>query len=202
MGAKGLNLVLLACLVVVAALNWLVKWDSSQPNFEFLPEMVRSVRYNSFSPNPNFADGKTLRRPPEGAIPRGFKPIYYEPTGEDALRAGEQLRNPYSGGDKEALERGAAVYAGFCVHCHGPAGRGDGAVVRRGYPGPPSLLAGQTSDKPDGQLFHIISYGQANMPGHASQISREDRWKVISYIRTLQEKNRATEQAPAAPPGS
>ncbi len=202
MNIKALNLVLLACLGVVAALNWLVKWETASPNFEFLPEMARSVPYNSFLANANFADGKTLQPPPPGAIPRGFQPLDYQRTPAEAVRAGAELRNPYAANAKEAIERGAAVYSAFCAHCHGPAGRGDGAVVRRGYPGPPSLLAEQTSSKPDGQLFHIISYGQANMPGHAAQISREDRWKVICYIRTLQEKSRASEQAQAIPSGN
>ncbi len=48
--------------------------------------MVRSVPFNSFSENPNFPDGKTLRQPVKGTIPRGFTPIYYNATPEDALR--------------------------------------------------------------------------------------------------------------------
>ena len=38
----------------------------------------------------------------------------------------------------------------------------------------------------DGQLFHILTYGQNNMPSYASQLSRDDRWNAILYVRTLQ----------------
>jgi mono/diheme cytochrome c family protein len=38
----------------------------------------------------------------------------------------------------------------------------------------------------DGQLFHILTYGQNNMPSYASQLSRDDRWNVILYVRAMQ----------------
>jgi len=49
----------------------------------------------------------------------------------------------------------------------------------------------------DGQLFHILTFGQGNMPAHAAQLSREDRWKAVVHIRTLQSKAPA-ETAPSA----
>ncbi|MBI4461160.1 MAG: cytochrome c [Acidobacteria bacterium] len=174
------------CIVIIGASNWLIRRDFSRPNLEFLPEMVRSVPYDSFSANPNFADGKTLQPPVPGTIPRGFPPLHYEATSPEAQRAGEELHNPYSLEDHEALQRGEFVYRNFCLPCHGATGRGKGPVVLRGYPAPPSLLANRASGLKDGQMFHIITYGQRNMSPHATQISREDRWKVILHIRTLQ----------------
>jgi mono/diheme cytochrome c family protein len=38
----------------------------------------------------------------------------------------------------------------------------------------------------DGQMFHILTYGQNNMPSYASQVSPEDRWSVITYVRSMQ----------------
>jgi mono/diheme cytochrome c family protein len=38
----------------------------------------------------------------------------------------------------------------------------------------------------DGQIFHIITYGQKNMPALAAQVLREDRWKAALYIRSMQ----------------
>ncbi len=49
----------------------------------------------------------------------------------------------------------------------------------------------------DGQLFHVLTYGQNNMPSYASQITRQDRWNVIAYVRSLQ----ATVPPPPAAPG-
>ena len=186
MRPRSLNLLFLISIVIIGALNWIIRRDFSQPNLEFLPEMVRSVPYDSFAPNPNFPDGKTLQLPVPGTIPRGFLPLHYEATQQDAERAGEELQNPYSMQDTDALERGERVYRNFCLPCHGPIGRGDGPVILRGYPAPPPLISNRAIRMKDGQIFHIITYGQRNMSPHATQISPEDRWKAILHIRTLQ----------------
>ena len=39
----------------------------------------------------------------------------------------------------------------------------------------------------DGQLFHMLTFGKGNMPSHAGQVAREDRWKVIVHVRQLQQ---------------
>jgi mono/diheme cytochrome c family protein len=40
----------------------------------------------------------------------------------------------------------------------------------------------------DGTMFHSLTYGKNNMGSYASQLSREQRWMIIKYIRTLQPK--------------
>jgi mono/diheme cytochrome c family protein len=47
----------------------------------------------------------------------------------------------------------------------------------------------------DGQMFHLISMGQGNMASYASQVGRQDRWKVIRYLRTLQTTAKETPAA-------
>ena len=186
MGRLILNIVLLVAFFASLGLNWAVRSRPSQPNFEFIPEMVRTPRYNAYSANPNFPDGKTLQRPEPGTIARGFRPLHYVATSEDAVRAGDTLESPIPVNDAGAIARGKAVFANFCVPCHGAAGRGDGLVVQRGYPAPPSLYAENARKIQDGQMFHILSYGQKNMPSYARQISREDRWNVITYVHSIQ----------------
>ncbi len=41
-------------------------------------------------------------------------------------------------------------------------------------------------DMRDGQMFHVLTYGQANMPSHSAQVTPSDRWAVIAYVRMLQ----------------
>jgi mono/diheme cytochrome c family protein len=50
----------------------------------------------------------------------------------------------------------------------------------------------------DGQLFHILTFGQNNMPSYASQLSRADRWNAIAYVRLLQARAtpKPADQAP------
>ncbi|HUP62011.1 MAG TPA: cytochrome c [Thermoanaerobaculia bacterium] len=169
------NTLLFLALVALLSLNWLMRSDPAKRNVEILPNMVESVPYDTFARNPNFADGKTLRMPVRGTVIRGFMPI----------RPARELFSPVSG-NKASLARGAVVYANFCETCHGPAGKGDGRVAQRGFPMPPSLLAPKAMQMQDGQMFHVVTYGQNNMPSYAAQIDRIDRWAAIEYVRSLQ----------------
>lgn len=185
-GRIVLNGFLLVLLLVSVTLSWVLSPDPARPNFEFLPQMVHSPRFNAFSPNPNFLNGSTLQQPEAGTIARGHMPLHYVATQQDALRAGEELKNPVQSGNARAHERGAFVFANFCAVCHGPGGAGNGPVAQRGYPPPPSLLAEHAIQMKDGQMFHALTYGQNNMPSYTSQLSPDDRWDVVLYVRTLQ----------------
>lgn len=184
MRAAG-NTLLLLLLVALLSLHWIMRSDPAQRNFDVLPDMVQSVPFDSFAANENFADGKTLREPVAGTVIRGRMPLHYTAAAADALRAGRELQSPVTG-DRKALTRGATVYANFCETCHGPQGKGDGRVALRGFPAPPSLLDRKAIVMADGQMFHVLTYGQGNMPSYAAQLERVDRWAAIEYVRSLQ----------------
>lgn len=188
-----LNSFLLLAFVLSLVFDWSLRPDPARPNFEYFPNMAHSARYAAFSPNPNFPDGKTLQRPEPGTVPRGFLPLHYQATPQDALRAGEELQNPFSSADPRAVERGAFVFTNFCMECHGAGGVGNGPVALKGFPAPASLVAERAIKMKDGQIFHILTHGQGNMPSYASQLSRNDRWRAILYVRGLQKQ--ALEQA-------
>lgn len=198
MSRGAVNILLLLVFFTSLGANWLARRDPTRPNREFIPEMVRTPRYNAYAPNPNFPDGRTLQPPAPGSIPRGFLPLHYRATPEDAIRAGQELSSPLGVPSAARLQRGASVYMNFCQPCHGGAGKGDGPVAVRGYPPPPSLFAPHALNLRDGQMFHILTYGQNNMPAYASQLSRDDRWSVIGYVRSLQSK--AATRTPGAQP--
>ena len=186
MGRVVLNGFLFLAVLVSVGASWIFSSDPAKPNFEFLPQMAHSPRYNAFAPNPNFGDGSTLQHPEPGTIARGSMPLHYAATPQDALRAGEELISPLDVSNVRARERGAFVFSNFCAVCHGAGGAGNGPVAQRGYPPPPSLLAEHALKMKDGQLFHVLTYGQNNMPSYASQLSREDRWTAILYVRSMQ----------------
>jgi mono/diheme cytochrome c family protein len=188
MGRRVLNVFLLVLLAGSLGLHAFASRDVTRRNVEFLPDMAYSPAYDSYAPNANFPDGKTLQVPEPGTIPRGQMPLHYGTSFMDILRAGEELHNPYSSDDTAALKRGAFIYTNYCQMCHGPEGKGDGLMVKRGIPLPTSFLIPQTVQRKDGELFHVLTYGQRNMSSQAAQLSREDRWKVILYVRSLQQK--------------
>lgn len=175
----------LAVLALIAA-NFVLRPNPARPNYEFLPQMAHGPRYAAFVANPNFADDKTLHAPPPGAISRELMPLHYSATPQEAIRAGEELKSPVDLNSQQARERGAMVFANYCAVCHGAGGLGNGTVTQRGFPPPPSLLADHAMNMKDGQMFHALTFGQNNMPSYASQLSREDRWSAIAYVRGLQ----------------
>ncbi|MFY1829727.1 c-type cytochrome [Myxococcus fulvus] len=158
--------------------------DETRPNYEYAPDMVSSVPYDSFASNPNTADGKTLLTPAKGTVPRGHVPLKLTAGTEAAEKAGRELRNPYPA-SPEVLARGQTAFQRYCTPCHGSGGLGDGPVTAR-FPVPPSLLAEHAMELPDGRIFHIITHGQGLMPAHGSQVAPEDRWKLVHYLRSLQ----------------
>jgi mono/diheme cytochrome c family protein len=184
---RALNAALLVLLGAGAILNWTLSSDHGRPNMEFMPEMTRAISHESYGDHPGLPKSMVLQSPPDGTIARGQLPLHYQATPKDAERAGEELTNPFKLGDNRWQPRGAVVYANYCALCHGAGGAGDGPVSQRGVPPPPSLRADKARSMKDGQLFHIITYGQTNMASYAAQISPEDRWAVILHVRQLQD---------------
>lgn len=169
--------------------------DMSRPNVEFMPDMAHSLAAESFGRNAVFADGITLQTPPAGTVARGRLPLRYGTTPEEAQRAGRELINPVDAGDADIQQLGATGFGIFCHPCHGATGAGDGPVAMKGFPPPPSLFAEKATNLADGQIFHIISFGQGNMPAHGTQIPTAQRWQIVTHVRQLQA--RAAEKAAA-----
>ncbi len=188
MSRVSINVSLILILILLVAGTIFVKRDFTHRNTEMLPGMINSVPYNSFSPNKNFPDGKTLQTPVEETSVKGFEKLHYGSAAEEAVRAGDELKNPFSIDSVELVDEGSKQFSIYCSPCHGSSGNGDGKIVMQGFPPPPSLFAERAVKMKDGQIFHIITYGQGNMPSLASQVSTESRWKTILHVRDLQRK--------------
>ena len=158
--------------------------DSQKRGYEYVPDMAATAAYPSFSPNPVTRDGLTLQHPVVGTIPRGFQSFHFRATPEDAERAGRELRNPFPA-TAEVLREGKSYYETFCFVCHGAHGQGDGPLVPK-IPNPPSYTSARVLAMAPGQMFHVITMGSGRMPSYASQISADERWKTVAYVRFLQ----------------
>jgi mono/diheme cytochrome c family protein len=87
---------------------------------------------------------------------------------------------------RELLDRGEERYNITCSVCHGRTGLGDGMVARRGFKRPPSLHDERLRNAPPGYFFDVITNGFGAMPDYASQITAQDRWAIVAFIRALQ----------------
>lgn len=168
----------LACSVAGVATYWGVKVFPVIPPMNAMERQGHAVPYRAST---FFADGRVMREPAEGSVARGHLPL---PTMTDE-EAGSLLANPlgYSGA---ALERGRSKYRIHCQVCHGALGDGKAELPATYGAKPANLQSASVREYPDGRLFHVISAGKNTMPGYASDISPEDRWAIILYLRALQ----------------
>ena len=138
-------------------------------------EFYNSNRYNAFD--------MTMREPVANTIKRGqYLPDHIAPDAYEVAEA--TLVNPLDS-SQVVIKEGKVLYERFCVHCHGAKGLGDG-LVGQVYKGVTSYTSSTVKDKKGGHIFHVITYGKGRMGAHASQISVEDRWKIVRYVQTLQ----------------
>jgi len=178
-------LVILFPVVVVGGMRVMSR-DTNVRNFEWPTQMQYSPAYRSQTTNPVLPNHMTEQPPVFGTVPRGFQPFHYGPDPAEAERAGRELKNPFQP-TAENLARGQYIFSNYCVACHGATGAGDGPIIPK-YPNPPSYQTEKSKALADGNMFHVITLGRNNMPSHAAQVSSDDRWKVILYIRKLQGK--------------
>ncbi len=181
---------------------------SPEPPVHLNPNMDTQDKYKAYRESKFFADGRAMRNPVAGTVPRGFERAsdhYWRGQNE---RGDWVERLPTCKGDDTTdcvnanvalLERGQQRYDIFCTPCHDAAGYGKGAVVLRqaGLPPVPSYHETTRPHISLGQLFHIISYGERaadspmTMPGYAAQIPVADRWAIAAYVRALQRSQNA-----------
>lgn len=163
------------------------KHDAQSPGVEFMPDMYRSPSLEYYQVHT--VDGDTLQnamKPVKGTVARGYIPYAYPNTAEGYEQAGANLHNPLPMANREQWERdGEVLYSKFCIHCHGATGQGDGKVGAK-LPGPPPAYNGTLKNLPEGKIFHTITYGKGTMGSHASQLTQEERWKLVYFVQKLQ----------------
>jgi hypothetical protein len=120
-------------------------------------------------------------------LPSEEQPIFvYELHKDSTDLAGIILKNPVPlDSTGVVLEEGKHLYVGFCAPCHGATGQGDGKVGAM-YKGVPNYAVGRYKTLPEGHIFHVITHGKGRMWSHKSQLSPEERWKVVHYVQKLQ----------------
>ena len=182
--------------IIFALYMLLISCSNDGRGYEYMPDMYRSPSLETYGKNNVFSDSINARLPVKGTIARGYlKTFNYNASLEDYLLAGKEVINPVDLNTKNLAE-GKALYGMFCKHCHGENGAGDGTIMHPVYSAIPAYndkvqirRTGSTmSELKDGNIYHAITYGLNAMGPHASQISPEERWKIIMFVNNLQKE--------------
>jgi len=147
-------------------------------------DMHNQPKFKPLRASEFFRDGRSARPLVPGTVDRSeinLDPAYL--TGLENLQPVTAL--PFAV-TRLALERGRERYGIYCTPCHGELGDGNGMVVQRGYLRPPSFHEERLRQAPVGHFFDVITNGIGGMPDYSQQVTVDDRWKIIAYIRALQ----------------
>lgn len=159
--------------------------NRNEPGYSYFNDMEASQAYETYSANPNYDEGKTMLGPVDGTVAINEYAYGFVKTPEDELKAAT-IENPLA--DQFDLEHAKKVYGQYCIICHGEKGDGQGFLfTSKKYPFPPANYHGERAmAKTDGQLFHNVRIGFGVMGAHGPQLSVDDTWQLVNYIRYLQ----------------
>lgn len=173
-----------------------------EPGKVYMPDMAYSRAYETyakrdtavFTSNVEELGGAKIfynNMIPAGTMRRGDRLPYLQPNDSTGYKNSAAVINPYDSvkiSDAEMQEAGR-LYNINCAICHGEKGTANGPLATSGKIGGVANLTGDVYVKmADGTMFHSITYGKNNMGSYASQLSRDQRWRIIKYVRTLQPK--------------
>jgi mono/diheme cytochrome c family protein len=159
------------------------------------PMADRQPRVHQYTESVFFEDGLSMHAPPEGAVPREritMKPVLTTgregETGQIAAN-GERVPSyaktiplPVT---RQLLELGRKRFDITCGTCHGPVGDGNSIVATQMSLRPPPSLH-KYSDRAPGYIFDVITKGFGLMASYAAEMTIEERWAVVAYVRALQ----------------
>jgi mono/diheme cytochrome c family protein len=149
-------------------------------------DMYNQPKAKTYSASEVFPDGASARALPAHVVEyhrARDNEAYYTGLINGALVA--QLPAPVTL-SPELLQRGRARFDIYCAVCHGLNGDGNGEVVQRGFPAPPTYHSERLRQAPIGHFYDVITNGYGVMYSYASRVEPEDRWAIAAYIRALQ----------------
>jgi mono/diheme cytochrome c family protein len=139
--------------------------------------MERQPRYDTYAPSSLWPNGSEAQHPPAGTVAQGD------------LAARAALTTPPKV-TPALLARGQQRFDIYCAPCHGKGGDGDGPIVQRGLPAPPSYHSARLMAAPAQHFIDVITHGYGVMYSYADRVAPRDRWAIVAYIRVLQQSRR------------
>jgi Cytochrome C oxidase, cbb3-type, subunit III len=131
-----------------------------------------------------YADGRSVRPQVENTVARGqLHEDSYFSTGMQGGKEGDGM--PFAV-TPSVLERGQERFNIYCTPCHSRVGNGAGMIVQRGYRPAGNFHTARLMAAPLGHFFNVMTNGYGAMPDYAAQLTPQDRWAVVAYIKALQ----------------
>jgi mono/diheme cytochrome c family protein len=94
------------------------------------------------------------------------------------------VKNPQAG-NAAGLKDAKALYISMCGPCHGNKGKGDGPAAAALNPKPADHTSKVIQSETDGSLYWKITTGRGAMQSYKTQLTDQQRWSLVNYIRTL-----------------
>ncbi len=162
------------------------------PGRVYMPDMAYSRAYETYSSTENLQQ-KGIHynsMPVNGTIARGDMPAYELQNDSAGYVNSKSIINPLPALDALQFKEATRLYLINCGICHGEKLDGNGPLWKDGngpYPAAPrNLLTDPVATMPEGTMFHSVTYGKGQMGAYASQLSTEQRWMIIHYIKEKQ----------------
>ena len=109
----------------------------------------------------------------------------------------ESKLSPFAFSDS-TRKAGGDLFNTSCKSCHGDPGKNNAVKL---VPPPPDPASSQMQVNKDGAMLFKIAEGRGPMPSFKNTISSTDTWKIISFIRSFNDKY-VQEVAKKAGPGA
>ena len=182
---RALGGIAAACLVSGFVMFWAIKLFPVLPPMSHMQDQPRlgAQQGNAF-----FKDGRGMRMPVQGTVARGYLPLGAATQAEAAA-----LPNPLPR-TQAVFALGKAAFTDRCAVCHGALGDGAGSLTAAYTAKPANLQAQQFRDYPDGKIYWVIVNGKNAMPGHAADLTLDQRWAVVHHVRALQRAQNAKDE--------
>ncbi|NPA34810.1 MAG: cytochrome c [Chlorobi bacterium] len=181
-------------LLIVAGIMLSGCVSEDHPGYIWYPDMFTSKAWEPLDQAPFGKDSAMRFYPPEGVIPYGAQQVtegyfvYTVPNTPEGYEQSKSIKNTLPK-TEEVIAKGKQLYEIYCAPCHGTTGEGNGPVVEvGGFPPPPTYYQDRIYSLADGQMFHVITYGKNLMGSFRYQLTPEERWAVVHYIRHLQDQ--------------
>ena len=162
-------------------------------------DMHNQPKFKPLRESDFYADKRSARPIVEGTVARNqldTDSYYY--TGKVGNNYATEFPFPVT---EQVLRRGQERFNIYCSPCHSEIGDGNGMIVARGFKKPPSYHTDRLRNAPVGHFFDVITNGFGAMGDYSAQVSVQDRWAIVAYIRALQLSQAATKaDVPAGTP--